>query len=199
MNLGSYHDQPPIGTYIRVTGALKHTTKGTTLAVGKNDGWSILNAHASTTTSTVDLLAPGEEDQWRLIELQGTVNRVRAKSIDLDVQDTTLSIRLRPSVNYRLERLHAGDTVRIMGVIDTSGYEPILYPRIPEDISVLAIAQKPAGTTTAPVGSNLPPWTPFGVAGATVAFSEGWRRVRKQYEDRKIQKLLHDERHLFIS
>lgn len=197
MNVGKTHTQPPIGAKIQVTGTLKQTNKGPELSIGTKDGWSIVDTHGVVVTSTAHLLEPTEDDSWRLVTIQGVVSRVRSKSLDIDTEDTSIGVRMRATVEYRTERIHMGDIVNITGILDTTGYEPILYPRIADDVQIVSVGTKTLAPTV-PVGSNLPPWTPFGVAGATVALSEGWRRAQKIYEERKLRKLLVEKQQFFL-
>ena len=97
-----------------------------------------------------------------------------------------ITAKIRPVTGYRAERLSKGDTIRITGIIDTRGEEPLLYPRQTSEIDIIAHAKlAPAGVAK----TVWPAWTPFGAAGMTIAATEGYKRLRRLARDRKLKKL----------
>jgi hypothetical protein len=179
---------PPFGTLVRVTGTLTTNDSGTSLRLMALDRWTQdASGTRAIATRTVDLLAPAYEDAWSLIEVTGTVRSVKATSVILDVDDLDVPVQIRPAIRYRSERLKPGDTVRIRGLLDTRTDIPRLIPRSADDITIVKAATA-AKVATAP--KPLPDWLPFGAAGVTVALAEGYKRVKKIHERRKLEQVL---------
>jgi hypothetical protein len=55
-----------------------------------------------------------------------------------------------------------------------------------------ALAKVAAGTSSE---KSLPPWTPIGAAGATVALAQGAKRIQKIREQRRLASLLKQASH----
>ncbi len=188
---------PPFGKRVHLTGTLTMNDSGASFILGKHDRWQLDTSSSSDVIAPrfVELLAPSIEDAWSLVEVTGTVREIHPALITLDTDETTVSARIRPVMRYRTQRLHVGDQLRIRGLLEPSLDDPHLLPRTPDDILLLASAPRPPMPSDQ--RSSLPPWTPFGAAGMTVAVVQGWKRVKKIYDHRRLQHLLHQaEDHL---
>ncbi len=136
----------------------------------------------------VDLLAPSAEDAWSLVAVSGTIQEIKGQTIELDANGVALSVRVRPGVSYRVNRLHKGDSVLIRGVIDTSMSDPTLYPRSGEDIQFLKPASPHIATDTSI--PHLPPWLPLSSAIGAVGATEGVKRFRERLKRKKLEQTL---------
>jgi len=178
---------PPFQTTIEVTGTLTSNDQGISLGMLSKDRWKKTTASQTVTPRTVDLLAPDMEDAWSLVEVTGTVKEIKPTRVTLDVGETDLVVQIRPIIKYRSQRLLVGDTVRVRGVIDIRNEQPKLFPRQADDIFLAGHASpKTNGTNT----SQMPPWSPIAAAGGTIAIGQGWKRIRKAREQRRLKKLL---------
>jgi hypothetical protein len=177
---------PEFGSKIRLTGTLSLNDDGLSLKMLSKDKWVKLEGTESIEPRVVDLLAPSQEDAWSLIQVTGTVLETGSGRVNLELGGVPITVKIRPVTGYRAERLSKGDLVRVTGIVDTRGEEPILYPRQTPEIEIIAHAK------LAPVGepkTTWPAWTPFGAAGVTIAVTEGYKRLRRLAKDRKLKKL----------
>lgn len=177
---------PEFGSKIRLTGTLSLNDDGLSLKMLSKDKWQPLEEKESIEPRVVDLLAPSQEDAWSLIQVTGTVLETGSGRVNLELGGVPITVKIRPVTGYRAERLSKGDLVRVTGVVDTRGEEPLLYPRQTPEIEIIAHAK------LAPVGeakTTWPAWTPFGAAGVTIAVTEGYKRLRRLAKDRKLKKL----------
>ncbi len=178
---------PAFGTHIRVTGTLTMNDDGLYLRMLTKDTWTLADGGKKINTRVVDLIAPSQEDAWSFIQVTGSVTAVTASKIEMELDGVPISIRIKPAAGYRTSRVTKGDTLRISGVVDTRGEEPILYPRAAEDIEIRKHAKLAQVTGPVPVG--LPGWTPFGAAGLTVALTQGYKRLRRYGKEREWKRL----------
>lgn len=178
---------PPFGTKIRLTGTLHLNDDGLSLSMLTKDKWTQLDGKESVEPRIVDLLAPSQEDVWSVIQVTGTVTNSGSGKATLELGGMPITVKIRPTVGYRAERLLKGDTIRITGIVDTRGEDPILYPRQASEIEMIAHAKLASATSTNQ--TSLPAWTPFGAAGITMAVTEGYKRMRRLTKDRKLKKL----------
>lgn len=177
---------PEFGSHIRLTGTLSLNDDGLSLKILTKDKWVKLEGTESIQSRVVDLLAPSQEDAWSLIQVTGTVLDTGSGRVNLELGGVPITVKIRPVTGYRAERLSKGDTVRITGIVDTRGEEPLLYPRQISEIDIIAHARlAPAGVAK----TAWPAWTPFGAAGITIAATEGYKRLRQLAKDRKLRKL----------
>jgi hypothetical protein len=177
---------PAFGDTIRLTGTLSLNDDGLSLKMLSKDSWSRLENTETVESRVVDLLAPSQEDAWSLIQVTGTVLEVGSGKAEIELGGFPITVKIRPASGYRSQRLSKGDEIRVLGIIDTRGEEPILYPRMDSDIQIIDHAKlMPAGKPQ----TTLPAWTPFGAAGITVAVTEGYKRLRKLAKERKLKKL----------
>ena len=179
---------PPLGSQIRISGTLIQNDAGITLKMSAKDRWAERAKEQTVQTRTVDLFAPDQEDAWSLIDVTGTVMSVKKTLVDLDLGDSQIQLMVRPVIKYRTTQLKIGDVIHVRGVIDTRGETIKLYPRAEAEI-VLVEHAKPA-VAAAPAQNGLPPWTPFGAAGLTVVAAQGYRRVQKHREKKRLENLL---------
>ena len=177
---------PPMGSQIRVSGTLIQNDDGITLKMSAKDRWSERAKEQTVQTRTVDLFAPDQEDAWSLVEVTGTVISVAKLTADIDLGDNKIQLVIRPAIKYQGQKLRVDDVVKILGVVDTRGDTPKIYPRIGSEIQILKHLVK----VSTPAQTGLPPWTPFGAAGLTVAVAQGYRRVQKHREKKRLENLL---------
>ncbi|MSR85083.1 lamin tail domain-containing protein [Candidatus Uhrbacteria bacterium] len=178
-----------LGSLIRLTGTLTVNDQGAALKMLARDRWESIQKMSEVRPRLVDLGAPGQEDAWSLIEATGTVQAVRTSTVTLDLEETTLSVMIRPIVQYRAQRLQAGDVLHVRGLLDTRGQELKMYPRTSDEITLISHKEKiPVGAPTKQ--NNIPPWAPIGSAGATVAIAQGVKYYRKFAEQKRLAKML---------
>jgi len=114
---------------VRVTGTLQFDDLDIpSLKLGTKDGWSVLPEKSpSPAPRNADLLAPGTEDRWSLVAATGTVVRVQGTNVTISVDDAEIVVAIRKVVDYRASRLAVGDTVRVIGLLDTSSASPRIH------------------------------------------------------------------------
>ncbi|MDP3793696.1 MAG: hypothetical protein Q8R07_02995, partial [Candidatus Uhrbacteria bacterium] len=173
---------------IEIHGALLINDDGISLRMMSADSWTMIKKNEDVEPRLVDLLAQSHEDAWSLVEVTGTVREVNRSLIQLDTQETQITVSVRPIIHYRAERLHAGDVIQVRGLIDTREETPKIFPRQSKEIVLLNSARKPSSDI--PEKNGLPPWTPIGSAGLTVALAQGVKYVRKIREGQRLAKLL---------
>lgn len=182
---------PDRGQRIQITGVISWNDTGVWLKQQAQDSWSTLEEPndddaPSFALRTVALDAPGDEDAWSHIEIEGRVTDVQTASFDLETEDALpLRVRLPKSLGYRAGRLEEGDTVRVRGLLDIRGIEPLLLPQVVEDIQILSRAPLPTPQEPRPVQA---PWLPVGVIAGTLAASETLRRAGSWYKKRQEER-----------
>lgn len=191
---------PDRGQRIQITGVISWNDTGVWLKQQAQDSWSVLEEPndddaPSFALRTVALDAPGDEDAWSHIEIEGRVTDVQTASFDLETEDALpLRVRLPKSLGYRAGRLEEGDTVRVRGLLDIRGIEPLLLPQVVEDIQILSRAPLPTPQEPRPVQA---PWLPVGVIAGTLAASETLRRAgswyKKHQEERAFAAFLQEK------
>lgn len=175
---------PSLGTQISITGTLTLTSSNSLyLNMQKLDTWTPSNTSTlAVTPRIVDLIAPTQEDAWSLVDITAIVLDVRSSTIYLDVDGIDIQVKIKPMVRYRATRLKEGDTVRIRGLLDLKNDVPAIYPRTAEEITILKSATAKISTNTPSTHDSLPSWTPFGAAGATIALSQGYKKIKEKRE-----------------
>ena len=183
---------PSFGSAIRVTGSLKFDTRDLPyLSMAKDDGWSLIRKILPSPQPKSDVLleAPSAEDVWALVATSGTVISVSGKTIMLATDGADVSVRIRPGVAYRAARLKTGDTIRVTGLLDTSGDVPAILPRMSDEIELVAhapIKNETVGQTTPAQQSTLPGWMPFGAAALAVGAIQGMKTVGGRLKKRRV-------------
>lgn len=191
---------PDRGQRIQITGVISWNDTGVWLKQQVQDSWTTLEEPSddeapSFALRTVALDAPGDEDAWSHVEIEGRVTDVQTASFDLETEDALpLRVRLPKSLGYRAGRLEEGDTVRVRGLLDIRGIEPLLLPQVVEDIQILSRAPLPTPQEPRPVQA---PWLPVGVIAGTLAASETLRRAsswyKKHQEERAFASFLQEK------
>lgn len=182
---------PDRGQRIQITGVISWNDTGVWLKQQAQDSWTTLEEPSdddapSFALRTVALDAPGDEDAWSHVEIEGRVTDVQTASFDLETEDgLPLRVRLPKSLGYRAGRLEDGDSVRVRGLLDTRGLEPVLLPQVVEDIQIMARAPLPTQQEPRPVQA---PWLPVGVIAGTLAASETLRRAGSWYKKRQEER-----------
>jgi PKD repeat protein len=179
---------PAYGSKVRVTGELHSNDDGAVLTMKATDAWVALPMGEPPPPRMIDLLASLTEDAWSLAEITGTVRETRTSAIVIDTGDLDLTVTVKPAARYRAVRLTPGDQIRVRGLADLRGEEAKLLIRVPDDVTILKHA--PNTKASAPQKSDLPPWTPFGAAGLTVALTHGYRQIKKLREQQRIDRML---------
>ncbi|MFA6430004.1 MAG: lamin tail domain-containing protein [Patescibacteria group bacterium] len=180
---------PPFNATVEITGSLTLNDQGLQLTMAAKDRWRVVASllPQEAMPRTVDLLTPDLEDAWSLVDVTGTITEVKGMLVHLDVNETEIGLRIKPLTGYRAARLLKGDVVRVRGVIDTRGDEMIVYPRAVDDILLIRHA---IATPTPTPANTVPPWTPLAAAGLTVALGQGWKRIGKMREQRRLERML---------
>lgn len=182
---------PPYGSLVEITGTLRIQDKGITLSMLTPDRWRLLKKEGETHTRSVELLAPSLEDQWSLVSATGTVKDVSKTSFILETDGLELGIVVKPIIQYRAERLKKGDVVSVKGLLDHRSEQVKIVPRSASEITLL---QHPALTQSqlplAGTSSTLPPWMPIGAAGMTIAGVQGFKKIRKVQEEKRLKAVL---------
>lgn len=183
----SRQPSPPYGSTVRVSGMLRLDDAGLSLHLATKDRWTSMNATSTAQPRTVDLLNPVIEDGWSLVDVQATVREVKASNVLLDLGDATADLRAKPVTGYRLARLKVGDVIRVRSLVDLRGVDPVFVVREPDDVTLIKHATL---AKTSDTRAGLPSWTPFGAAGITVAITQGFKRLKRLRDERRIQNLV---------
>lgn len=180
---------PPFQSIVRLSGTLTTNDSGTSLHMYAQDRWSLLKEHATVMPRIIDLLAPSFEDVWSLVDVTATVREVKATHAILDADGVSLTLQIRPALHFRTQRLTPGDVIEVRGLLDTRAEEPRIIPRSPDEITIVKHAA--LAKSTGPSSQNsLPPWTPLGAAGVTVALAQGYKKIKAIREQRRLASLL---------
>lgn len=181
---------PHLNEGIRVEGTLVLNDNGLSLRMYAADRWTDTSLTAVAEPRVVDLLAPATEDEWSLIEVTGTVANVTKQSVQVDLEDTTVQMRVPSVVQYRTARLTKGDRVRVRGLMSSSQDTTILHPRTADEIILVEHPKSLMTSASTAQASSIPGWTPFGAAGATIAVAQGVKRIRKIREQQRLNSML---------
>jgi hypothetical protein len=182
---------PPMGSSITIHGTLVTNDDGTHLEMRTRDRWEF----AKTTlpppkTNSVDLLSVESSQAWSLTEFTGRVLSRGTTSARIETSDMELTIALPAVLGYRAQRLQVGDTIRVRGVLDVRSATPRLYPRTPDEITILVPKANAASISTPVTQTNLPPWAPIGAAAATIAGGYGFMRWRTWHKQKQLERQL---------
>ncbi len=179
---------PAFGASIVVTGLLTRNDDGLLLKMEAADRWETRASLDPVQAATPDLFQPGMEDAYSFVDVTGIVREVKRGSVAIDAGDIPLTVVVKPILRYRAERIKPGDTIRIRGLLHPSMTDdPRILPRSIEEITIVRSATVVAATKNT---QPLPGWTPIGVAGATLAASHGFRKLRALHEQRRATQLL---------
>ncbi len=184
---------PQLNTRLVITGTLSTSDKNVvSLKMAATDAITSVGEASSSgiTPQIVDLFSPGAEDAWSLVEIVGEVNKVSRQNVYLDVDGIDLTVVIKPDIKYRPQRLLAGDTVKIRGVLDTSKSPLRLLPMHEDDIQIVSHATPAASTIQDKTPVSLPPWMPLGAAGGAIVVTEGARRLNRRRKQKKLEERL---------
>lgn len=190
VRVGSDKKLPPMGAPVRVTGMLKFDSNELPyLSFNKDDGWYQLTeddagrvgAGAIPQPRSIAWFAPSTEDAWSLAQASGTVVSVSGQTVTIATDDGDLDIKIRPVTGYRAARLKNGDRIAVTGILLLGNERPALYPRIADEIILIAHANPPeiAPVISSSTATGLPGWTPFGAAAIAVGAVQGAKIIRK--------------------
>ncbi|MEO5927756.1 MAG: lamin tail domain-containing protein [Patescibacteria group bacterium] len=179
---------PNAGEMIRVVGVLSFSDEGVpSLGMRKDDPIETVTGLKFPEPRVVDLMTPGTEDAWSLVQVTGTVTAVKGQIVSLDLGDADINMVVKTSIGYRVSRLKVGDTLRVRALVQLGDIAPQLLPRAADDITVVGHVNIIPATTSS---SSLPGWTPFAAAGAAVMGTEGLKRIRERYKQYRLVKRL---------
>lgn len=177
---------PPIGTLIDVTGTVVWNDEGLWIKQSTTDQWIPAPADAEKGSSPVmnhpNLNTPSQEDAWSLVRIEGIVSDVQKASFDLDVNGSSIHVRVSNLLGYRVARLQKNDRVSVSGILDLRSELPNVVPQATESIQIVERAKMATPVDKAPVSR---PWLPVGAAASTLGLSEGWRRLRDRQKRRR--------------
>ncbi len=176
---------PPFRARVELAGTISVTDDGLALHMYAADRWRILDLDHPVQTRVPDLLSPGSEDGWSYVTLQGTVVDAKATKIAILHDDIHLEVSIRPLLQYRPERLQKGDVIEVTGILDTRKDIPVVIPRLAEEIRLIKNA--PLKTAAATSHSPFPNWVPIGVAGASIAVTQGARRYWYHRQEKQLR------------
>jgi len=179
---------PDFGTRVKIVGTLMHNDDGLYVRMGTNDRWTADPGNTTVKIRASDLAELDFEDDWSLIQVTGYVVESSKTKALIDTGNGLVTINFSKLPQYRADRLNEQDQIRVMGLLNMSASEFILYPRNAEEIEILEHASLDA--VEEPIAGGIPGWVPFGAAGLTVAVTEGAKRLRKWRYELKIQKLM---------
>ena len=189
VSVSSRQRLPTLGSDVSVTGSLTFDDRGVpALRMTTRDAWV---PHATSTDAfvprVVDLLTPGTEDAWSLMQVTGTVMRVVGANVTLDLDDAEVIAVVKPVVKYRAKRLAPGDVISVTGVLDTTRDTARILPRVADEIAILTHA-KSSATSAARFPTSIPSWAPLGAAGSAVAVTEGAKYWHRRRKTKKLEK-----------
>lgn len=174
---------PKIGSRIQLEGTLMNNDDGIYLKLGTKDRWQEIKGETKTESRIVDLLNPDTDDAWSLMEATGTVVDVKGQTVELDLGDIQVQVKIKPVTGYRVQRIEKGDTLHVRGILDIRTDTPVILPSNADDITLTTHPKTP----TLQNGNQVPDWLPFGAAGITIAMTESAKRLRRVYRDRKLR------------
>lgn len=183
---------PEYGVSVRVSGTLNINDDGIILKMLTKDTWKTMAQLPSPAARDVDWMASDPEDAWSLVHVTATVVGVNKTTVNLEIDSQEVDLVIKSAVPFRAERLLKGDTVIITGIVDARSTPAKIYPRRADEIILVSHAEKPKDPSTTTKTSNVPGWTPFGAAGMTIAFTQGYKRLKKKWMDRRLENLLMD-------
>lgn len=176
---------PPFHAQVALTGTLSLNDDGLILHMYASDRWKLLELERAVQPREPDLDHPSLEDAWSYVQLRGTVINVNATHVTLLHNQTEMDVSVRPSVPYRTARLKKGDEIEVSGLLDTRKETPAILPRVAEEIRLLKSAA-PTSVSERPATAPLP-WMPVGVAGMSIAATQGVRRYWKYRLEQRIR------------
>lgn len=176
---------PERGQRIQATGVLMWNDEGIWLKQQAQDAWEIVeraeedeDEDFAIRIASID--EPSQEDAWSHIEVEGKVVAVQGESLDIETEDgVPLRVRLSKLIGYRAGRVEPRYTIRVRGLLDIRGTEPVLLPQVSEDVQILERAPLPSPQNQRPTQA---PWLPVGVMAATLATTETLRRAKTWYK-----------------
>lgn len=177
---------PPFRTPIELTGTLSLNDDGLILHMYASDRWRIVGLEHAVQPRTPDLDQPSLEDAWSYAQIRGIVSAISPTRITILHDQTEIAVSIRPVVRYRTERLKKGDEIEVSGILDTRKESLVLLPRFAEEIRLIQPAPTNV-TATKPTTAPPLPWMPVGVAGMSIAATQGVRRYWKYRLERKIR------------
>jgi hypothetical protein len=178
---------PPFGATVRVMGTLTSTYRGPELRMKASDVWMTVATTTPPLPRSVDLLAPGTEDAWSLVEATGTVLTVATRSFTIDADGVEVVVSIPTAVKYRTKRLVKGDVVHVTALLDLRKDNPALLPRTPEEIELIGHAPSTITSPTASTGTaSGPDWKPFGAAAGVLAMTGAAKRVNEIWKRRRL-------------
>jgi hypothetical protein len=182
---------PPYGSTVRVGGTLSSTYKGPELRMKKTDVWMSEATSTPPAPRFIDLLAPGVEDAWSLMALEGTVLDVKTSSFTLETDDgIEVTISVPNAVDFRVKRLAKQDRVRVTGLFDPRKDAPTVLPRTAEEIELLEYAEDTVTAASDEPGRHFPDWVPFAAAGGAIALTGASKRLCELMRKRKLKLLM---------
>ena len=180
---------PTMGSTVDVTGTIVWNDEGLWVKQSTSDAWTAAASEekndAPFITRLPDLNAPGQEDAWSSLRVDGVITAIQKTSFDMDTNETTLRIRIPNALKYRVARLSKNDHVRVQGLLDLRSDTPTIIPQTTDMIQIVEHGKIVAGSTSATNPPVKYPWLPVGVAAGTLGVSEGWRRLRDKQKRRR--------------
>lgn len=187
---------PAYGSVVSVAGTLNATYRGPELRMKKTDVWMTLADEGTVVPRIVDLLAPGAEDAWSLVSVEGTVRDIKSASFVLGTDEgIDVTIGIPAAAGYRIARLTKQDRIRVTGLLDIRKDHPTIIPRRPEDIELTQHAPESVAAPIEPKPqSRFPDWAPFGAAAGAIAVTGFSKRFREFLKRKKLQMLVEKAR-----
>lgn len=194
--LPSHLNVPAYGSVVSVAGTLNATYRGPELRMKKTDVWMTLANEGTVVPRIVDLLAPGAEDAWSLVSVEGTVRDIKSASFVLGTDEgIDVTIGIPAAAGYRIARLTKQDRIRVTGLLDIRKDHPTIIPRRPEDIELIHHAPESIAAPVEPKSqSRFPDWAPFGAAAGAIAVTGFSKRFREFLKRKKLQMLVEKAR-----
>jgi hypothetical protein len=194
--LPKYLNVPRMGSTVTIQGTLSSTYRGPELHMKTTDVWMTIATSTEPQPRAVDLLAPGAEDAWSLVSIEGVVNVVGASSVAITTDDgVDVTISVPAVVDFRAKRLKKNDRIRVTGLLDIRKTVPTILPRSGSDVTIVSYAPQTvtdmASSTGRSGGANaFPPWTPFASAAGAIGATVGGKRFRDLWRKRKLKRLM---------
>ncbi len=180
---------PKFGNDIIVTGQLIANDDGAILKMLSTDAWTLdpTPRIPSSTPRNIDLLAPASEDIWSLIQTTGTVQDIKNKKIQIDIDGINAEITISRKLPYRTQRLKKGDIILVTGILAPGIEMPKIYPRNADDIEIVLHAPSPITVNSnSQIQTNQ--WMPMGATVCAIGAVEGAKRLHKKRKQKKLEK-----------
>ncbi len=139
-----------VGDLVEVTGTVSSNRGEARIKIGKKDSLEVLESGEA--VEPVRVTALSEENEGRLVIVQGLVRKVQKDRIELEVDGVEMTVRIKDGADINTEDIAAGDLVEVTGIVSQTDGRYYLLPRSMDDIRVINM---PLSEPTASPGKEM--------------------------------------------